>query len=239
MSSPKTYYKAAVIIFHGVDLLDFTGPLEILSHASHNHNPDDPDLAFTVDTIARDSIVRAKSSLSINADLVIADPTTARKLPDYDILVCPGAPPSVIKDLIASSHDHHDAPEVDLIRRFAALPPKDESAPRIVFSVCTGAFLVAQAGLLTDGVVATTHHRAVEPLRRLCAEVNDPVAVSPTIVHRRYVDQEVSSLGVRLLTAGGISSGLDATLHLVSRLISPDMAQFVARVMEYDVKWSE
>ncbi|PKY03809.1 class I glutamine amidotransferase-like protein [Aspergillus campestris IBT 28561] len=239
MSPPKKYYKVAVLIFKGVDLLDFTGPLEILSHVSHNHNPDDPDLAFTIDIIARDSIVRAKNALSINADLVIADPATTRKLPEYDILVCPGAPPSVIDGLIASSHDHRDTPEVDLIRRFAALPRKEEGVPRVVFSICTGAFLVAKAGLLTDGVVVTTHHRALESLGRLCAEVNDPAAAPPTIIHRRYVDQEVSSLGVRLLTAGGISSGLDASLHLVSRLISPDMAQFVARVMEYDVELSE
>jgi transcriptional regulator GlxA family with amidase domain len=43
--------------------------------------------------------------------------------------------------------------------------------------------------------------------------------------------------GVQLLTAGGVSSGLDATCYLVSELTTPDMAAFITRVMEYD--WRE
>ena len=85
--------------------------------------------------------------------------------------------------------------------------------------VATGALVLAQAGLL-DGLRATTHHGALDRLRQLAprAEVVD---------NERFVDNGA------LVTAAGISAGIDASLHVVGRLLGPAVADATARQMEY------
>lgn len=83
-------------------------------------------------------------------------------------------------------------------------------------SVCTGGMLLARAGLL-DGVPAVTHHSALEDLRAAGAEVRDA----------RVVDAG------DVLTAGGVTSGLDLAFHLVDREFGSRVAQRVAGEMEY------
>lgn len=228
MLSPKRYYKVAVLLFDGVDILDFTGPVEILSHVSHNKNPDNPDRMFEITTIARRKTIRAAGSLTIQTDLLLDD--AMPNLPEYDILLVPGAPPAIIKPLIDSN-----PAELDLIREFTSLrSPNAHGQPRILFSVCIGALLLGAAGVF-DGATVTTHHRGLDILRDIAARTS---SAPPEVVHRRYVDGGVLKSGVRLLTAGGISSGLDAALHLVGELTSYGMASFVARLMEYDWKGS-
>ena len=84
-------------------------------------------------------------------------------------------------------------------------------------------------------MTVTTHHRAVDVLREICERFNGKNGTPTNVVHKRYVDGGLLAGGsVRLITAGGISSGLDATFHIVSMLASSDMAEFVSRVMEYE-----
>jgi transcriptional regulator GlxA family with amidase domain len=86
-------------------------------------------------------------------------------------------------------------------------------------SVCTGAFLLARLGLL-DGLRATTHHECLDDLRALApAATVDPSA--------RFHDNG------KILTAAGISAGIDCSLHVVSRLLGPAAAATTARYMEY------
>ncbi|KAJ5586733.1 ThiJ/PfpI family protein [Penicillium hispanicum] len=224
------HYKVGVLIFQEVDILDFTGPMEVLSHVSHNRNPDDPDRMFAIQTIAATSTVRAASSFTVKADTLLE--LAIKDIAEYDILVVPGAPPSVIQPLI-----ENNAPEVDFIRKFAALPPTPSERPRILFSVCTGALLLGGAGTLS-GMTVTTHHRAVDVLREICARFNDKNDPPTNVVHKRYIDGgHLAGGAVQVITAGGISSGLDATFYLVRQLASPEMAAFVSRLMEYD--WTE
>ncbi|RMJ28786.1 ThiJ PfpI family protein [Aspergillus sp. HF37] len=222
---PPRTYKVGVLLFDRVDILDVAGPIEILSHASHNKNPDVPDRMFWVVTIARDRTIRAGASLPIQADMFLDEV----QLPDFDILLVPGGPPSAIRTLIDS-----DAPELGLVREYAALPPDpDPGRERLLFSVCTGALLLGAAGVL-DGVTVATHHRGLDLLRDVSDRANSRDAKSPTVVHRRYVDGGVLKPGLRLLTAGGVSSGLDAALYLVGQLAGQDIAGFIGRVMEYE-----
>ena len=95
------------------------------------------------------------------------------------------------------------------------------TAPRaqIVLSVCTGALLLAKAGLL-DGLIATTHHDAINLLR----ETAPKATVRES---ERFIDNG------QIITAAGISAGIDASLYIVSRLLGPPMAQAAARYMEY------
>lgn len=86
-----------------------------------------------------------------------------------------------------------------------------------VAAVCTGGMLLAEAGLL-DGRPAVTHAGALDDLRATPAEVVDA----------RVVDDG------DVLTAGGITSGLDLALHLVDRWCGTDIAERVATELEYD-----
>ncbi|KAJ5114001.1 ThiJ/PfpI family protein [Penicillium angulare] len=229
-SDQNQYYKVAVLVYEAADLLDFTGPMEVLSHALHNHNPDDPDPMFTIETIARTPTIRSICSLTVKVDKLIED--AVKDLEEYDILVVPGAPPSVVQPLLEGN-----SAEVDVIRRFATLPRSSSQTPSYLFSVCTGALLLGGAGILS-GMTVTTHHRAVDVLRDICARFNEKSDPSTTVVHKRYIDGGyMVGDTVRLVTAGGVSSGIDATFHILRELAGSDMAAFVSRLMEYD--WAE
>ncbi|KAJ5642085.1 ThiJ/PfpI family protein [Penicillium lividum] len=226
----KLYAKVAILLFSGADLLDFAGPVEVLSHVLHNRNPDDPDPMFTIETIARTSTTRSNSSLTVKVDKLLED--AVKDLTEYDILVVPGGAPSVIQPLVEEG-----SAEVNLIRKFATLPLPSSQKPRILFSVCTGAFLLGGAGILA-GMTVTTHHRAVDVLREICARFNDKNHPPTTVMHKRYINGGyLPGESVSILTAGGVSSGLDATFHVVRELAGADMAAFVSRLMEYD--WTE
>jgi transcriptional regulator GlxA family with amidase domain len=89
----------------------------------------------------------------------------------------------------------------------------------IVASVCTGSLVLGRAGLL-DGLKATTHHECFDLLREH--------APRATVVETdRFLDNG------RILTAAGISAGLDLSLHLVARLHGAAIAEKTARYMEY------
>ena len=94
---------------------------------------------------------------------------------------------------------------------------------QLVASVCTGAVLLGRCGLL-DGISATTHHRCLDQLREVAPQTR-------IVTEQRYVDTG------RVITSAGISAGIDMSLHVVGRLISPATARAVAERMEY--RWEE
>lgn len=228
-ATPTKRYTVGLLIFNRVDVLDFAGPIEIFSHVSLNKNPDDPDRVYECLTISRERTVRAADSLTVRADLLVDE--ALADLSRFDVLVVPGAPPSVLQPLLSP-----ESPEMRLVTGFSELPPRsDDRGPRILFSVCVGAFFLGAAGLL-GGLRATTHHRAREVLAGICrAAGSEPVSIED----RRFVDAGLARGGagpVAVVTAAGISSGLDAALHIVAGHTSRDMADFIARVMEYEPK---
>ena len=88
----------------------------------------------------------------------------------------------------------------------------------LMTSVCTGALVYAKAGLL-DGRPATTHWGAIDRLRALGVTVDTDA---------RFVDDG------EVVTAAGVSAGIDMALHLVARLESDERAQSVRRYIQYD-----
>jgi transcriptional regulator GlxA family with amidase domain len=90
----------------------------------------------------------------------------------------------------------------------------------VTMSVCTGALLLARAGLL-DGLRVTTHHELIGMLR----EMAPTAVVDPG---KRFHDNGA------VLTAAGISAGIDCSLHLVGRLLGDDAASTTAAYMEYE-----
>lgn len=89
-----------------------------------------------------------------------------------------------------------------------------------ILSVCTGAHILAESGLL-DGKSATTFHRALNSF-----EKNYPAITVQR--HKRFVDNG------QIVTSAGLSSGIDASLHLVSEVLGEDKARTVALHLEYD-----
>lgn len=123
--------------------------------------------------------------------------------PRIDILVVPGGnASSALYDPETMSWIRKTAREADL-----------------VLSVCNGASILADAGLL-DGLEATTHQGTISTLRRMAPR---------TVVHDdlRFVDNG------KVITAAGVSAGIDASLHIVSRLLGEERARRTARYMEY------
>jgi transcriptional regulator GlxA family with amidase domain len=133
---------------------------------------------------------------------------------------------------VIPDHGFADAPELDVLvvpggqgARFGVENPvlvdwirKASARCRFVASVCTGAYLVHAAGL-ASGRRITTHWAYVPALRQLGATVLDDV---------RYVRDG------NLVTAAGVSAGIDMALWLVGQLYDPTHARNVQRVMQYD-----
>lgn len=105
-----------------------------------------------------------------------------------------------------------DGEHIATVRRLAG-------AGTVLASVCTGSRVLAAAGLLA-GRAATSHWRALDDLRSQYPDVEVRTDV-------RWVDEGP------ILTAAGVSAGIDLALHLVERFDSPDRARQVAREMEY------
>ena len=145
--------------------------------------------------------VIARNGLSVNPDYSLAD------CPQPDLLLVPGG--------AGTRSRMHDAGLIDWIQRTV------ERAD-LVMSVCTGALLLAKAGLL-DGLEATTHHVGFDLLREIAptATVHEDV---------RFVDNG------KIITSAGIAAGIDMSLHVVERLLGPDAAAETARHMEYPWK---
>jgi hypothetical protein len=93
------------------------------------------------------------------------------------------------------------------------------AAGKLVFSWCTGANVLAEAGVIDD-TPATAHWGDIDRLERTYPQVQWQRGV-------RYVDAE------RVLTTGGVTSGVDGTLYLLGKLHGPEVAERVARALRY------
>lgn len=193
--------NVGILVFPDVEVLDFTGPFEVFSVATRVCRRDRgpqaaPFEAFFVAETA--DLVRARYGFQVKPHYGFDD------CPRVDLLLVPGG----VVDQPRSS-----ARTLDWIKRTAATAD-------LVASVCTGAFLLAQAGLL-DGLRATTHWEDVEALRQEFPAVE-------VIGDQVWVDEG------RVVTSAGIAAGIDMCLHLVARLQDEDLARTAARQMVYD-----
>ena len=125
-----------------------------------------------------------------------------------------------------------DAPEADILAFFGGNSNTASEDTQVIkwvksqtdiqyhFSVCTGAFILAEAGML-DGKVATTFHNALDGLENNYPEIDVRRNV-------RFVDNG------EVITTAGISAGIDGALHLVAKLQGLNVAKRTAYYMEYD-----
>jgi len=186
-----------IYVFDEVEVLDFAGPFEVLSTASRLGARANGDMPFRVVLLAQKPTVRARGGLIVSAHHGLDE------APKLDVLIVPGG---VVTEELQDSA---------LIAWIARTAPQT----RLTASVCTGAFLLAAAGLL-DGRRVTTHWEDIEDLVRSFPALR---VESGT----RWVDEG------DIITSAGISAGLDMSLHLVRRLVAPELATATAKQMDY------
>lgn len=191
--------KAQIIIFNGFDELDAIAPFEVLRNAAAAG----ADIEVEFVTLDGAQEITAAHGLRVHCEMLLE----IGERPD--VLVVPGG------------NWNNRAPqgawaEVQRGEIPAAIARLHQSGVTVA-SVCTGALLVAAAGLLA-GRPATTNHRAVEELRATGAE----------IIQARVVDDN------DIITAGGITSGLELALWLVERYADAQTAQAMERQLEYE-----
>jgi transcriptional regulator GlxA family with amidase domain len=217
-------YQVAVLLYPSADVLDFSGPIEIYSILP----PPPQTSSFKITTFAQETPIHSDSgSLVYIPNKTLSE--VSASLDQYDILVVPGAHPDVLTKLIPSAEGKEIA---ELIKKFAGLKPRAETGKRILQSVCTGALLLAASGVLA-GRTATSHHISYDALKAIADEAAGGDS-GINVVRKRWVDAGTTEAGVRIVNAGGVSSGIDASLWIVEQLLGKESAEWVAQIVEFE-----
>lgn len=190
--------SVGIFLFDEVEVLDFAGPFEVFSVTALS----DGSKPFSVKTISeKGNMIQARNGLKVQPDYRLD------QMPQMDILVIPGGYGARETEI----HNEH------VIRWIAGQMSKVE----LMTSVCTGALLLAKAGLL-DGRKATTHWASIERMKKDFPEVSVQQDV-------KFVDEG------NIITSGGISAGINMSFHIVKRLLGEEIAMETARRMEYEL----
>jgi hypothetical protein len=96
-----------------------------------------------------------------------------------------------------------------------------------LISICTGALIIGSAGSFV-GLTATTHWRGIPEVQNICAAQSGPPS---TIVRKRWLDAGTNGNGIRVLSSGGISCGMDATLYFVKTVLGTQSAADISAMM--------
>ena len=195
-----------ILAFDGVEALDFAGPYEVFTTATRMHQrlaPAASEAASAAPLFDVRAVSAESQPVRVCAGLRLLPELDFHTAPPCDVLIVPGG---VVDGALACP-------------RTLAWLRKQSARAQITASVCTGAFLLAEAGVLTDQEV-TTHWEDLADLQRRypALRVTD---------RQRWVD------GGRLVTSAGISAGIDMSLHLVARLGGQALAERTARQMDY------
>jgi transcriptional regulator GlxA family with amidase domain len=180
----------AILISAGLNVIDFSGPWGVFESVSVPDANEPPFRLFTVAETAE--MVTSGSGLKLMPHYTFAN------VPETKVVVIPAQKGS-------------DA-MIEWLRK--AVPTTD-----VTMSVCTGAFKLAKAGLLS-GKAATTHHEFLDKLQKEYPDIQVKRGV-------RFVE------GEKISTSGGLTSGTDLALRVVERYFGRAIAQSTAAYMEY------
>jgi transcriptional regulator GlxA family with amidase domain len=185
--------RIAVLLYPGFDELDALGPYEVLQMAASTSGAE-----VRLVSAGGPQQISASNGAVVSAQGALDDA--------WDLVVVPGGGWAQRRGAFAEV-ERGELPPV-----LAAMHERGV----IMASVCTGAMLLASAGL-TAGRPAVTHHRALEDLR----------ATGAQIVNARVVDDG------DLLTCGGITSGIDLALWLIERFWGRELAEATGHRLEH------
>jgi transcriptional regulator GlxA family with amidase domain len=194
--------SVGILIFDDVEVLDFAGPFEVFSRTRLTAGADsrrtDDSAPFDTFTVARTrDLVTAIGGLRVMPHYAWSD------APLIDVLVVPGG--FGTRALLS------DQPTIEWIQEAAA-------SASLVTSVCTGALLLAKAGLL-KGQRATTHWAALDLLS----------SIDPTV----HVQRDMRVVADAVVTSAGVSAGIDMAFNVVERLCGREVADETAHYIEY------
>jgi cyclohexyl-isocyanide hydratase len=180
--------KIGFLLFNNLTQLDFTGPFEVFARM--------PDAEV---------FLIAKNLLNVRSDkgLILVPTNDFNDCPTLDILCVPGGG--------GVSEVMEDAESINFLKE------KAETA-QYVTSVCTGALVLAVAGLL-DGYKATTHWMSMDLLRKF-----------PEI---EVIDERVVKDRNRF-TGGGVTAGIDFALTIVAEIYGEKIAKGIQLMIEYN-----
>ena len=194
--------NVGILIFPDVEVLDFTGPFEVFSRTRTEPGVDsrrsEASAPFGVFTLGPTT-----DPIAATGGMRVIPDHAMDEAPPIDILVVPGGfgTRSLLEDTVA----------IDWITDVAG-------RAELVVSVCTGALLLAKAGLLA-GRRATTHWGALDTLRQLDASI------------RVEDDHRVVDDGI--ITSAGVAAGIDMALSVVAKLHGNDVAEETAHYIEF------
>jgi transcriptional regulator GlxA family with amidase domain len=191
--------RIEIPLYDGFDEVDAIGPFEVLGNAA----------------IARDGVSVELVGAHGPGEVVAAHGMRVvvdRGIGEADLVVVPGGGWRDLPGLPRGARREYD--DGRLSARLAEL----HAVGATIASVCTGAMLLAKAGLL-EGRPATTHRAVLDDLRAEGAIVDGEA---------RVVDDG------DILTCGGVTSGLDLAFHLVEREWGAELASGIARLMEHE-----
>ncbi|MGN4560611.1 DJ-1/PfpI family protein [Bacillus cereus group sp. MYBK5-2] len=192
-------WSVGIFLFNEVEVLDFAGPFEVFSVTEVNG-----EKPFTVYTVSENGeMITARNGLKVQSDYSIEN------LPPVDILIIPGG-------LGARKYEIKNEIVIKWIRQ-------QMKEVRLMTSVCTGALLLAKAGLL-EGLKATTHWASIEKFKNEFQNVE-------VIENVKFVDEG------HIITSAGISAGINMAFHIVKNLLGVHVAEDTAKRMEYDISF--
>jgi len=193
--------NVGIFLYNEIEVLDFAGPFEVFSTASRvsSRISEDSENLFNVFTVAND-----QKSILARGGLKITPTHSISNHPEINLLIIPGG---IVTDELEKNH-------------IVSWILNTSNSADITGSVCTGAFLLAKAGLLKSKR-ATTHWEDIDDLISMFPDIKIKKNV-------RWVDEG------KIVTAAGISAGIDMSLHLVSRMANNKLARLTAKQMEFD-----
>jgi transcriptional regulator GlxA family with amidase domain len=191
--------KVGIIVFDNAEVLDVMGPYEVLSVAGRISAPSEFQVVLISDS--EDKSVTLRHGLRIHTDRNIFE------VQEFDLIIVAGG--------ITTSAEQNEGLLEFLVN--------SKARGTIIASICTGAFILAEAGLLGKNRV-TTHWEDQK-------ELQDRFPGLAVIPNQRWVESE------GIFTSGGISAGIDLSLHLVQVLADLDLALRTAKQMEYN--WNQ
>jgi len=191
------HIQVAFVLTEGATMIDFAGPWEVFGdvHVPERGATMEEQMPFELFTVGT-----AKKPTRISSGFTM--------IPDYSFADAP------MPDVVVVGAQQ-GAPEL------SAWLKRVRAENRVVMSVCTGAFKLAQAGLF-DGKRATTHHDFFDRFAERFPKVE-------MVRSRRWVQADPLTF-----SAGGLTSGIDLALHVVALYFGDEVAQRTATYMEYE-----
>lgn len=189
--------NTAILLFKNVEVLDFAGPYEVFNVANAAFG----EKLFNVYTVAEHKdILEAKNGLKV--------------LPDYSIISCP--PPDII--IVPGGDGRKVQMYNDTILHWIK---EHFTKVELMLSVCTGSFILGNAGLL-DGLSAATHHQSH-------TEFEMAFPNTTLVKNDKFVDNG------KIITAAGVSSGINMSLYVIRKLFGEAIAEKTAEIVEYEI----